>query len=121
MVYIDHTHTVYFLVCLNVFPTKEKLLNLVLFTLETPTPSDSEKRQKTQRLTSLSDTQKQELANMTKASDMEPEERKRQYSALRRAIYKDAPAALVAKFSLANDSERSLKIELSTALGYIVG
>ena len=33
-------------------------------------------------------------------------ERKRQYSALRRAIHKEAPPALVAKFSLCNDKER---------------
>ena len=45
---------------------------------------------------------------MTSASDMETGERKRQYSALRRAIYKDASPALVAKFSLATDVERLL-------------
>lgn len=34
------------------------------------------------------------------------EERKRQYSAMRRAIFKDARPELVAKFSLASDAER---------------
>lgn len=36
------------------------------------------------------------------------QERKRQYSAMRRAIFKEANAELVAKFSLANDKERFL-------------
>ena len=45
---------------------------------------------------------------MTKPSDLEYSERKRQYSALRRAIIKDANPALVAKFSLASDGERLL-------------
>ena len=56
---------------------------------------------------------------MTKASDMDPEERKRQYSALRRAIYRDATPALVAKFSVANDADRFLKIELITLWGSV--
>ena len=34
------------------------------------------------------------------------EERKRQYAALRRAIFRDAPPGLVAKFSLCGDKER---------------
>lgn len=58
---------------------------------------------KTQRMTTLSEDQKADLLNMSKASDMDPAERKRQYSALRRAIYKDAAPALVAK-----DGERFL-------------
>ena len=45
---------------------------------------------------------------MTKPSDIEYSERKRQYSALRRAIIKDANPALIAKFSLASDGERLL-------------
>lgn len=56
----------------------------------------------------LTEEQKQELASMSKPSDMDPSERKRQYSALRRAIIKDANPALVAKFSLASDAERPL-------------
>ena len=56
----------------------------------------------------LTEEQKQELEAMSKPSDMDPSERKRQYSALRRAIHKDANPALVAKFSLASDTERSL-------------
>ncbi len=68
------------------------------------TPSSA----KTSRMTTLSDEQKNDLLSMSKASDMDPDERKRQYSALRRAIYKDASPALVAKFSLATDAERFL-------------
>ena len=60
------------------------------------------------RLTILSDEQKQQVADMTKPSDIEYSERKRQYSALRRAIIKDANPALIAKFSLASDGERLL-------------
>ena len=40
-------------------------------------------------------------------------ERKRQYSALRRAVYREAPPALVAKFSLANDGERFFGVRSS--------
>ncbi|CAL1154720.1 unnamed protein product [Cladocopium goreaui] len=58
------------------------------------------------RVKELTEEQKQELASMSKPSDMDPSERKRQYSALRRAIIKDANPALVAKFSLASDAER---------------
>lgn len=36
------------------------------------------------------------------------EERKRQYEALRRAIYRDAPPELIAKYSMSTDMERSL-------------
>ncbi|CAK9118579.1 unnamed protein product [Durusdinium trenchii] len=43
---------------------------------------------------------------MQKPSDMDRGERKRQYSALRRAIARDAPPALVAKFGLCSDKER---------------
>ena len=38
--------------------------------------------------------------------DMDYNERKRQYAALRRAILKDANPALTAKFSLSDDGER---------------
>ena len=71
-------------------------------------PSSGTPSQKRQRLTNLSQDQKDELASMSVSSDMDPGERKRQYSALRRAIYKDASPALVAKFSLATDGERLL-------------
>lgn len=43
---------------------------------------------------------------MSKPSDMDADERKRQYAALRRSIHRDAPPALVAKFQLASDGER---------------
>ena len=42
-------------------------------------------------------------------------ERKRQYSALRRAVYREAPPALVAKFSLATDGERPFGVNLCRA------
>ena len=61
---------------------------------------------KTQRLTDLDDKQKAAIASMTKPSDLDYSERKRQYSSLRRAILKDASPALVAKFQMANDNER---------------
>lgn len=40
------------------------------------------------------------------------QERKRQYAALRRAVYREAPPALVAKFSLASDGERFLDFNM---------
>ncbi|CAK9088335.1 UBA domain-containing protein [Durusdinium trenchii] len=43
---------------------------------------------------------------MSKPSDMPYEERKRQYAAMRRQIYREAPPALLAKYSLAPDAER---------------
>ncbi|CAK8987207.1 unnamed protein product [Durusdinium trenchii] len=43
---------------------------------------------------------------MASPSEMERSERKRQYSALRRAIHRAANPALTAKFSLCNDTER---------------
>ena len=67
-------------------------------------------------MTTLSDEQKNDLLSMSKASDMDPDERKRQYSALRRAIYKDASPALVAKFSLATDAERFLVYNICWSL-----
>lgn len=74
----------------------------MLLPLQTTTPG----HEKVQQLTNLNDEQKQQIAEMTKPSDMDPAERKRQYSALRRAIYRDATPALVAKFSIAKDGER---------------
>ncbi|CAK9062720.1 Cell surface glycoprotein 1 [Durusdinium trenchii] len=43
---------------------------------------------------------------MSKPSDMPSDERKRQYAALRRVIYKEASPALLAKFNLCPDAER---------------
>ena len=87
------------------FLVSQYLFHHPIYSTLQATPSTSGKKQ---RMTNLSDEQKLELAAMTSASDMEPGERKRQYSALRRAIYKDASPALVAKFSLAADGERLL-------------
>ncbi|CAL1132345.1 unnamed protein product [Cladocopium goreaui] len=46
------------------------------------------------------------MTDLTKPSDLNPDERKRQYSSLRRAIYRDAPPAFVAKFQMCSDAER---------------
>ena len=73
--------------------------------LSTPQSGSTEK---VARLTELTTEQKESIANMTKPSDLEYGERKRQYASLRRAIIKDANPALVAKFQLANDAERFL-------------
>ncbi|CAK9118575.1 unnamed protein product [Durusdinium trenchii] len=72
--------------------------------LSTTISSSSGSRQK--RQVDLSDDQKKAVADMQKPSDMDRGERKRQYSALRRAIARDAPPALVAKFGLCSDKER---------------
>ena len=57
-------------------------------------------------MTDLTTGQKESILAMTKPSDLNPDERKRQYSSLRRAIYRDAPPALVAKFQMCSDAER---------------
>lgn len=86
-----------------------------------------------QRQKDFSEEEKQKIAAMQRPSDMPPddpcnniyvhvlspvtpsenlvlraEERKRQYSALRRAVVREAKPELVAKFSLATDRERLL-------------
>ena len=62
--------------------------------------------EKKQRIRAVTDDQREQIEAMTSPADMPHEERKRQYSALRRAINADASPALVCKFKLANDSER---------------
>ena len=54
----------------------------------------------------LSDEEKAKIAKMAGPKEMEPTERKRQYSALRRAIRGSASAALTTKFELCSDNER---------------
>ena len=74
---------------------------------ESSSKATGEKPSKRQaRMTNLDTDKKNEILAMTKPSDMDPEERKRQYSSLRRAIYREAPAPLVAKFQLCSDAER---------------
>ena len=51
---------------------------------------------------------KKKIGEMSKPSDMPSDERKRQYAALRRVIYKEASPALLAKFNLCPDAERLL-------------
>ena len=63
-------------------------------------------------MTDLNTEQKDAILAMTKPSDLNPEERKRQYSSLRRAIYRDAPPALVAKFQMCSDAERFSDLKL---------
>ncbi|CAE7586987.1 unnamed protein product, partial [Symbiodinium microadriaticum] len=62
--------------------------------------------QKTKRLTKLTDEEKAGIMEMTSPQDIPREERKRQYSALRRAILRSANPALTAKFSLCDDDSR---------------
>lgn len=61
---------------------------------------------KTARKIAFTDEEKQKITSMASPSEMERSERKRQYSALRRAIHRAANPALTAKFSLCNDTER---------------
>lgn len=72
------------------------------------TPPSTSGSEKVARLTELSEEQKESIANMTKPSDLDSGERKRQYASLRRAIIKEASPALAAKFKLAKDAERLL-------------
>ncbi|CAL1148369.1 unnamed protein product, partial [Cladocopium goreaui] len=66
-------------------------------------PPTTEKKERKKVLT---EEEKAKIQAMQKPSEMPYDERKRQYAAMRRAIYKDAKPELVAKFSLANDKER---------------
>ena len=61
---------------------------------------------KTSRITKLTDEQKANISNMATPKQMPYDERKRQYSALRRAITRSCEPALLAKFSLSTDGER---------------
>ena len=63
-------------------------------------------KDKVKRVREPSDDQKAAIREMTSASQMPYEERKRQYAALRRAVYTDASPELVAKYKLSNDAER---------------
>ena len=63
---------------------------------------------KTERTKTFDEEAAKKIEAMSKPSDMPYEERKRQYAAMRRQIYREAPPALLAKYSLAPDAERSL-------------
>jgi hypothetical protein len=54
----------------------------------------------------LNDQQKASISEMATPKQMPYDERKRQYSALRRAITRSCEPALLAKFSLSTDGER---------------
>ena len=54
----------------------------------------------------LSDERKANISEMAGPKQMPYDERKRQYSALRRAITRSCEPALLAKFSLSTDGER---------------
>ena len=71
-----------------------------------PSTASSSKIERTARLVDLDEDQKAKILAMSKASDMDRPERKRQYSALRRAILKEASPQLVAKFTFCSDRER---------------
>ena len=58
-------------------------------------------------MVNLTEEQKQKISEMSSPSQMESNERKRQYSALRRAIRASGNPALTNKFEAANDAERS--------------
>lgn len=60
----------------------------------------------TARVQHLSQEDKEKLEAMASPSEMDSGERKRQYSAMRRAIAKSCEPALLAKFQLCNDGER---------------
>ena len=90
----------YLLRCISL---KTSPLECIWQAASTPSTSNSGKQA---RLTDLDSAQKEAISNMTKPSDLDYSERKRQYSSLRRAIQKEANPALVAKFQMANDSER---------------
>lgn len=59
----------------------------------------------------MDQTTKDAIAAMTVPQDMAPDERKRQYAALGRAIRRDAPPEVVAKFSMATDPERLIGLK----------
>ena len=57
-------------------------------------------------MTRLDTKQKEAIQAMATSQGLPRDERKRQYSALRRAIQSSANPGLLAKYSLCNDSER---------------
>ena len=85
------------------FQTVPHLFSLLL--LQEPSSGSADK---TKRLKDLDDTTKAAIASMSSASEMPYTERKRQYAGLGRAINREANPALVAKYKMASDSERSL-------------
>ena len=60
------------------------------------------------RKVNLTQEEKDGIMSMATPQCMDYTERKRQYAAMRRAIYKSAEPALLAKFQLSNDVERRL-------------
>ena len=57
-------------------------------------------------MVNLTDEQKQKISEMSSPKEMETNERKRQYSALRRAIRSSGNPALTTKFETCNDTDR---------------
>ena len=82
---------------------------------DTPSSAPSSSSRQS-RMTQLNTEQKESILAMSKPSDLNPDERKRQYSSLRRAIYRDAPAPLVAKFQMCSDLERLFDLKQCTLL-----
>ncbi|CAK9024606.1 UBA domain-containing protein [Durusdinium trenchii] len=60
----------------------------------------------TKRMVKLSAEEKERIAAMSSPADMDYEERKRQYAALRRAVYRSASPGLMAKYTLSSDADR---------------
>ena len=58
------------------------------------------------RMTKLSEEQKDQIRDMASPQCMEASERKRQYSAMGRAIHKSCNPSLLAKYQLCSDTER---------------
>ncbi|CAJ1459454.1 unnamed protein product [Effrenium voratum] len=78
-------------------------------TFDEETPLTGEECKNTRgvgRIKNLSQEEKDKIESMSGPSDMPYDERKRQYSALRRAISRANSPALTAKFALCSDSER---------------
>ena len=57
-------------------------------------------------MTKLSEDQKEQIRQMATPQCMEASERKRQYSAMGRAIHKSCNPSLLAKYQLCSDTER---------------
>ncbi len=63
---------------------------------------------RTKRMKTIDDETKAAISDMTSASELPYDERKRQYASLGRAINREANPALVAKYRMASDGERFL-------------
>ena len=86
----------------------------IFFIFQQVLTQDTKGKGKAARVMKLTDDEKQKIQEMATPQCMESSERKRQYSAMRRAIAKSCEPALLAKFQLSNDSERCLSLTPSS-------